>query len=139
MVEVVERRLIGRIAGPGDARAEHDALHRHAARRDPLHRADRDVLVGFDEEVGAAGEIEEEQHVAARQRRDERLLRVDCVLARPGRRHDGGRGGSGHLDSAVEAPGVEAAVAALGEILVALAPPEDGGGIFVAGHQRVAR
>ena len=49
------------------------------------------VLIAIDDEALLAGDGEEGQHVAARERRDESFLGIDRVLPRQRQRHDRGR------------------------------------------------
>ena len=83
------------------------------------HHAGGRVGVAVDAKARARGEVEEPEHVAARQRRDERLLRIDRGGIGVRQRHDVGRRRAGHLDAAVEAQPVAAAVAPVDEVFAA--------------------
>jgi hypothetical protein len=95
------------------------------------HHAQRVVLVDVDHEARLGGKPQEEQHVAARQRGDERLFRIDRVGAGVRQRHARRRRGGRHLDPAVEAPDVPAVVFVVGERRAVLARPPHRRLVFV--------
>src|SRR5215218_7269235 len=100
------------------------------------HDPERLVLVGIDDEALLGGNRQEGQHVAAGDGRHEGLFRIDGILPRERQRHDGRRCGARHFDAAIEAPGVAAAVAVVGEGLVRSAHPANCCLVFVR-HCRV--
>ena len=67
---------------------ERDLRDEELAARVLGHDADRLVLIAIDDEALLRRNREERQHVAARQRRDERFLRIDRVLPGHRQRHD---------------------------------------------------
>src|ERR1043165_3661486 len=77
------------------------------------------------------GDVEKRQHVAARERRDQCFLRIDGFSDRPGQPHAQRRRRGGNGDPAIEAPPMAAAVALVGELRVAAAPPFHARAIFV--------
>src|SRR6185369_9740683 len=85
-------------------------------------------------EPGPPSEVEEEQHVARRERGDERLFGIDSRRVRPWRGNDVRAGARRNHRAAVERPFVRSAVLALGEALAALlAMPADRGGVGAHG------
>src|SRR5205085_5565569 len=90
-----------------------------------------DILI--ENEPRAPREVDEEQHVARRQRGDERFLGVDSGGVIPRRRHDVRAGTRRNDRAAVERPLVRAAVLALGEVPLARALPADDGGVGAHG------
>jgi ATP-dependent HslUV protease ATP-binding subunit HslU len=71
-----------------DRRMEDDRGHRELAGLVLLHDAGRRIGVAVDAETRARGDVEEPEHVAARQRRDERLLGIDRRRVRVRQGHD---------------------------------------------------
>src|SRR5205085_11643263 len=71
----------------------------------------------------------EKEHVAGRQRGDERFLRIDSGRIGPGGRNDVRACARRDDGAAVERPFVRAVVLALGEVALAGASPADGGGV----------
>ena len=114
-----------------DRRMEDHHGHRQLADLVLSHHAGRRVGVAVDAPAGARGDVQEPQHVAARQRRDEGLFRIDRGGVGVRQRHDMRRRRARHLDAAIEAQPVAAAVAAADEVLGAgVATPPDGlGGV----------
>jgi hypothetical protein len=126
--------FVGRfLTGENGARAKGDDRHRHSPLGVLREHALGIVFVGIEDEPAAAREVDEEQHVAARERGDERFFGIHRVLVGKRRAHDVRRRGAGHLDAAIEAPLVPAAVLAVGEHLRAARP---GHGGDVGSHQR---
>ena len=121
VVEVGDGRRVGRLAAPCDMRAERDSRHRDLAVGALFQKAVRLIDIFVDDEAGAAGEVDEEQHMAGRQRGDEGLLGIDRGGFGPGRGDDVRARARRHDMAAVERPFVRAAVLALGEALGAVA------------------
>jgi hypothetical protein len=130
VVEVGQRRVIGRqVAAPGDVRAERNAGHRDAAVGAFFQHPFRAVLIAVDDEPGAPREVEQEQHMAARQRGDQSFIGIDPGLVAIGLGHDVRAGLGRHHRAAVESPFMRAAVAPGREHVVGPALPADGGGV----------
>ncbi len=104
------------VAAERDARPQHDRLRPVASVRDSAHRADGFVFVAVDDETLLGCEREEPQHVAARNRRNERFLGVDAGRIRQRRAHDRRRRRCRNDGAAVEAPFVRARVAVAREV-----------------------
>ena len=135
VVQPVERGAVRlAIAAEADRRAQGDHGHRHPARGIARHHADGVVAVVVDHEARAGGQVQEPQHVAARQRGDEGLFGVDAGRVRIRQRHDVRRRGAGHDGAAIETPLVPPAVVVVGEAgPLALPMHADG----VLGHGRL--
>ncbi len=71
------RGFVGRVAAQVDARMQRDAGHRHLAVGALLEHAFGLIDIAVDHQPRAPREVDEEQHVARRQRGDERFLRID--------------------------------------------------------------
>ncbi|EEF24873.1 conserved hypothetical protein [Ricinus communis] len=95
----------------------------------PGHHALGPVAIGADEEAGAAGQVEEGQHVAGRQRRHQHLLGIDARRVRPGQRHHRRRSRAERRHPAVERQGMGAAVAPPGKVGPGLQLPVDDGDV----------
>src|SRR5205823_6480154 len=89
-----------------DARAQRDAHHGGPAGGVPAQHPKGIVAVIVDAPAAAGGQRQEPQHVTARERRDQRLFRIDRRLDRQRHPHHLRRGGRGHLDAAAMAQAV---------------------------------
>src|SRR5690606_282156 len=107
MVHLVERGVVGRLAGECDRGPKLDARDGELAVGVLLQRAARIVGVAVDHQAALGGDGQERQHVAARERGDQRLFGVYAV----GIAEVVGRGRGRDRDAAVERPCVVAAVA----------------------------
>src|SRR5918999_4587524 len=93
-------------------------IERHAPDEEPappvlVHDADGAILITINDKAALRRKRKEEQHVAARQGRDEGFLRIDRISARQRQRHDAGRCRSWHLHPSIKSPNVPAAVAVI--------------------------
>src|SRR5205823_14925963 len=135
VVQLQDVRARGQpLARERHARAQRDAHHGGPSGGVPAHDPKGIVAVIVDPPAAGGGQRQEPQHVAARERRDQRLFRIDRCLDRQRHPPHLRRGRRGHLDTAVEAPGVRPAVAIVGERSGA-ARPVDTGPVFVPRHR----
>lgn len=95
-----------------------------------LHVADRFIDIFVEQELLFAGDGEEREHVAARERSDKRFFRIDELRVAEIRRG----GGRVHLVAAVEFPGVIAVVGLVLEVGRGTLPRQRH---FVFGHASV--
>lgn len=107
--------------GVADLRAQLDAADHHPA-IDLLHHAHRIIDIAVDADALLRRDPEIEQHVAAGERRDIGLLRIDIFFDGIGQRHIMRRCGSRHRDAAVECPAMTTAVAPVGKATLAQLP-----------------
>src|SRR6516165_2433289 len=119
MVQARESFLIGSLARPLYLRPQRDLGDRLPPWRYLLQHALSVVVVGRDREPRHAGEMQERQHVATRESRDEHFLRIYGGLDRP-LANDMRRSRRRHRRPAVEAYCMRAAEATLKELLAAL-------------------
>ncbi len=122
-VEVCLRRLLG--AAVGNIRVQFDTRDGELAVGVLFKLPDCVVLVAVDDKTPVRRQREKRQHMAARQRRDERRLGIDALRIAQIR----GRGGTEHLDAVVEPPHVVEAVILIAEV-GAIARPFDAGFVF---------
>ena len=92
------------------------------------HGALSSVGVAVHAPAGAAGNVQEPQHVATGQGRDVGLFRVYRRGIRVGQGHHMGRRGRRHGGAAIKLPLV-AAVVALVQKVIGATGPDDGGGV----------
>jgi hypothetical protein len=98
------------------------------------HDAHRFIVVRFHLKTLARGEMEESQHVTARDRRHERLLRIQTRRVRIRNRNDGRGRGRRDGEAAIKSPNVFTGVFARAEI-GAVAIPTDDGAMLMVGHK----
>src|SRR5689334_12686766 len=98
----------------------HDSIFTSVLTELAMKHPFRVIDISVDQKPRAPREIDEEQHVAGRERSDEGLLRVDTAGIVPGRGHDVRTRTRGDGQSAIEFPRVRAAVLAFGEVALAL-------------------
>src|SRR5690606_4474763 len=123
MMQALElRRRRPAIAAEGDLGAQGDHRHGHPALFVFLHDAHGCIGIAVHHEALLRRERQEKQHMAARQGRDERLLRIHRRRVGQRRPHDLRRRGGRHLDAAVEPPRMAAAVAIVQKVLPATLP-----------------
>src|SRR3989475_1348839 len=123
-------------AAEHDRRAQRDARHRRPAFGVLAEHAHRVIDVAVDDELAGHGEMQEPQHVAGRQRRDERLLGVNAGCARRCRGNILRRRAGEILQAVREPHTVRAVVGGVGELRGRPLPFHDRG---VLGHRYILK
>ena len=119
------------VAAVGDLRMKSNRTHPRHTSVVLCQHANGLVMVAVHLETLPASQRQIREHVAARNCRDIRLLRVNAGRIRVGRGHNGRRRRGWHPETPVEAPGMLARILALQEFWTRALPTD---GRFVLGH-----